>query len=117
MTCRVAIQLMRKAAKVTSAAFWLPVYLRSLASCGRRGSAEIVREKGRKRTNSEEDVAQVHRYEDGVADPSPVEDVAGGHEDEGDDMMGEHLVVVFPSLLEVDDDDLLDPDCGRGRVS
>jgi hypothetical protein len=24
---------MRKAAKVTSAAFWLPVYLRSLASC------------------------------------------------------------------------------------
>jgi hypothetical protein len=32
-------------------------------------------------------------------------------------MMGEHLVVVFPSLLEVDDDDLLDPDCGKGLVS
>jgi hypothetical protein len=76
-----------------------------------------LRWKGRKRTNGEEDIANVHRYENGITDPSPVEDVGSAHEDDSNDVVGEHLVVILSSLFEVEDDDLLYPDYEKGRGS
>lgn len=115
--CRVTIQHTRNAAKVASDALCRPVYLKSLASCGGRlGASE--RETKAKRVSSthrQEDVDQVHRAQDRVADPGPVEDVAEHHQDGRDDVVSEHLVVVLARRLEVDDDDLVQVDCAAER--
>ena len=106
MTCRVAIHDTRNSANVVSERFCAPAYLNSFASCD-RGC-------GSKWTHGEEDVGKVHGAQDRVADAGEIEHVAERDEEGRNDVMGEHLSIVFPSRFEVEDDDLLYPDCHRG---
>ena len=60
--------------------------------------------------DGEDNVDDVHKAEDEVADAGLVVAVGKDEEEAGDDMMGEHLPVVFAAFFDVDDDDLLEPE-------
>ena len=42
--------------------------------------------------------------------------VAGKHESAGDDMMCEHLPMILASFFDIDNKDLLQPECKLGEV-
>lgn len=87
---------------MTSAAVGCWVYRKSFASWwrpalrGQLGPCARVR-----RTHWEDNVAKVHGNEDCVPDASPVEHVTKRDEECRDEVVGEHLAMVFPSRLQV----------------
>ena len=60
-------------------------------------------------SNSEYEINYVHETEDHVSGFRPVVAVAGEHQDAGNDVMGEHLRMVFSSFFDIDHKDLLQP--------
>lgn len=65
----------------------------------------------REGTYWEEKVHDVHQAKDHVTDFRLVIAVAGEYQECRNDVMGEHLPVVLPLLLNVDYHDLLQPEC------
>lgn len=66
---------------------------------------------GRLLTYSEYNINSVHQTKDGIADFGLMITVACEHENAGDDMMSKHLPMVLSPLFNVNDDDLLYPEC------
>lgn len=58
-------------------------------------------------THRQEDVARIHQDEDNIASRGEMEGVRADEEHDGDDVVREHLPVVFSPLLDVDDENLL----------
>lgn len=60
-------------------------------------------------TYRQEQIHHVHNDKDEVANTSVVVTITGEEESSGDEVVGEHLPVVLAALLDIDDDDLLQP--------
>lgn len=58
----------------------------------------------------QENIDQVHQDEDQVTDPGLVVVVGAGDQGDGNEVVGQHLPVVLAALLNVDDQDLLQPE-------
>lgn len=59
----------------------------------------------------EYDVDKIHKAKDDMAGLDQINAVARENEGTGEDVVREHLHIVFPSLLDIYDDDLLQPEC------
>jgi hypothetical protein len=57
-----------------------------------------------------EEVNDIHEHEDQVADPRLVVSVRSCDERDGDEVVRKHLPVILAAVLEVDDEDLLNPE-------
>lgn len=84
-----------------------PTYFRHFASC-----ALLARwcELGEGKPYREKEINNVHQDQDQVTNSGHVVAVAGGDQGAGDDVVREHLPVILAALLNVDDDDLLQPE-------
>jgi hypothetical protein len=58
-------------------------------------------------THRQEYIARIHQNEDYVASRCKVERVRADEEQDGDDVVGEHLPVVLSPFLDIDDENLL----------
>jgi len=76
------------------------------------GYLEVLEHLGQR----EEDVAKVHEDEDEATDAGVVECIRGVDEGDGDDVVGEHLIMVLPVRFGVEDEHLVDPECRLGQV-
>lgn len=61
-------------------------------------------------TYREEDIDNIHDNQDKVSDTGVVIAVAGADESRGNDVMAQHLPVVLSSLLNLDNEHLLQPE-------
>lgn len=73
---------------------------------------EILQNLGQRK----DDVDGVHQTKDEVADPILMVTIGRKYKGTGDDMVGEHLHVVLPPLLNVDDDNLLEPETELDQI-
>lgn len=71
---------------------------------------------GKKTTYGEHDVDEVHLAKNEVADACEVGGIGKCQEGEGDDVVGEHLPVVFPLLFQLKSHDGLGPECDLDEV-
>ena len=84
-----------------------PRYLRHFATCSwLEGIAKEMKE-----TYWEKNVHNIHYAEDHVGDFRLVVAITGEYQARRDNVVGEHLPMVLPPLLNVDDHDLLQPEC------
>jgi hypothetical protein len=89
------------------------MYLRSFAVCGCQFLLLVGWVQAAYRQN---DVDKVHDGQDDDADAHVEVAVGQAHQRSGEDVMGEHLGVVFALLLDVDDENLLDPEAPLDEV-
>lgn len=67
-------------------------------------------------TYGEEDITPIHDHHNQTPNPCKIEEVARAHESNGDDMMGQHLVVIFSTCFSVEDQDLMRVERGLREV-
>ena len=60
-------------------------------------------------TYGQEDIDTLHDHKDHIPNFRLMVAIACEHQDACDEMMSEHLPMIFPALLDVDDKDLLEP--------
>lgn len=68
-----------------------------------------------KKTYRKEDIAHVEQDEDGVADQVEVVPVRCDNQNNGNEVMAQHLPVVLAALLDVDHEHLLEPETQLGE--
>lgn len=69
-------------------------------------------EKGRedRKTHREKDVHHIHQDEHQVGHPGEMQGIRGGNQHDRHQVVGEHLPVVLATGLDVQDEDLLQPE-------
>lgn len=67
-------------------------------------------------TDREVDVRSVHDQHDETPHTREVIKVRGNHKSDGDDMVGHHLPVVFPSCFSIQDEELMHVERGLSEV-
>ena len=71
---------------------------------------KIICQRYRSKAYSKKYINYLHEIEYDISDLCLVVAVTHEHENAGDDVVAQHLPVVFSPLLDVDDEDLLDPE-------
>jgi hypothetical protein len=67
-------------------------------------------------THRQENVAEVHEHHHKTSNTCVVVEVATKHESDRNNMVGHHLPVVLPTCLRIEDQDLVEIECGLGKV-
>jgi hypothetical protein len=60
-------------------------------------------------TYRQQEINYVHETEDNIGNICVTVHVGNRNRDTGDDMVGEHLVMIFAAFFEMDNEDLLEP--------
>lgn len=55
-------------------------------------------------------IHDIHQTQNHIRDVVEAVNISGGEEGAGDEMVGQHLVVILPPLLDVENEDLLHPE-------
>lgn len=69
-----------------------------------------------KQTHGKKDITEIHQGMYQCSNPGKVTNIARTHQSDGDDMVTEHLPVIFPSLFGEDDVDLMKPESELSKV-